>query len=232
MTGLYYVQGEFIFLIDSDLEEDPELLEQFWAELHKNNEVDVVYGVQQLRKGKSFERWSGILFYKVFNFLSDVQIPDNMITLRLMKREYVIELLNYKETDFNFGALMVDCGFLQKPIIVKKNASATTTYNFSKKVSLAVTSIVSFSSKPLVYASYLGVLITLLSVIYLGKLVFDKLFFGIAIEGWTSLIVSVWLFGGLIILFLGIIGIYLSKIFIEVKRRPYSIVKRIYKNKN
>jgi len=228
MTGLRFAKGDYVFLIDIDLEEEPELLGKFWEEMQKNPDVDVVYGVQEKRKGGWFEKWSGALFYKIYNFLSDVKIPNNMITARLMKKEYLNALLLYKEVEICFGCVLVDTGFNQKGIFVKKHNFSKTTYSLSKKIALMFTSIVAFSNKPLIMVFYLGLLITFLSVLYIFKLFFSKLFYDIGIDGWTSLIVSIWFFGGLITLSLGIIGIYISKIFTETKKRPYSIIKNIY----
>ena len=82
----------------------------------------------------------------------------------------------------------------------------------------------------MIYIFNIGLVTTFISFLFILKLVFNKVFLNIAFEGWTSLIVSVWFFGGLIILFLGILGIYISKIFIEVKNRPYSVVKKLYES--
>lgn len=228
MTGLTYAKGEFVFLIDSDLEEEPELLGKFWNELHKNKEIDVVYGVQETRKGRWFERWSGEVFWNIINKLSAIDIPSNILTARLMSRKYNDWLIQYKESELFLGGVLADVGFHQEAVVVVKQSNSSTTYTFKKKINLLVSSIVSFSSKPLVYIFNLGVFITALSVLYIGKILFDKLFFDVAIQGWTSLVVSIWFFGGLIILFLGVIGIYLSKIFTEVKGRPYVVIKNIY----
>jgi len=216
------------FLIDSDLEEEPEFLGEFWEELHGGEDLDVVYGVQEDRKGNWFEKWSGGLFWKVINSLSTISIPSNIITARLSTRNYNNELIKYKETELFIGGVWADTGFKQKQVIVKKLSSSVTTYTLRKKISLLLNSITSFSSKPLVYIFNTGLLITTISFLFIGKLVFNKLYYNIAFEGWTSLIVSVWFFGGFIILLLGIIGIYLSKIFIETKNRPYTIIRNIH----
>ena len=82
MTGLNHARGDFVFLIDIDLEEEPELLGKFWEELKKNNGIDAVYGTQQIRKGYLFERVSGWFFYKIFNYFSEIKIPKNFLTDR------------------------------------------------------------------------------------------------------------------------------------------------------
>ncbi|MFX4267571.1 glycosyltransferase family 2 protein [Aliarcobacter butzleri] len=229
MTGLSHAKGEFVFLIDSDLEEEPELLEQFWNELNKEKDLDVVYGVQETRKGGWFEKWSGGLFWKLINFMSPIKIPSNMVTARLMTKKYNQSLILYKESEIFIGGIWAHTGYRQKELRIKKGSQSETTYTLQRKLSLFVNSITSFSSKPLIYIFYIGLITTFFSTIVIFKLVIDKLFFGLAFEGWTSLIVSIWFFGGLIILVLGIIGIYLSKIFIEVKQRPYTIIRKLYK---
>lgn len=228
MTGLSHGKGEFVFLIDVDLEEEPELLGRFWSELQGSEDLDVVYGVQESRKGGWFEKFSGGLFWKLINFMSPIKIPSNMITARLMTKKYIQALITYKESEIFIGGIWAHTGFNQKQIEVKKGSQSETSYTLKRKLSLFVNSITSFSSKPLIYIFYIGLITTFFSTVFILKLVVDKLFFGLAFEGWTSLIVSVWFFGGLIILLLGIIGIYLSKIFIEVKQRPYTIIRNIY----
>jgi putative glycosyltransferase len=229
MTGLSHAQGDFVFMTDVDLEEEPELLGKFWQELQNGEDLDVVYGVQKQRKGAFFERISGELFWKVINIFSTIEIPKNMLTARLVTKTYNDALIKYQESELFIGGVWADVGFRQKPIITNKSSKSETTYTFRKKVSLLVTSITSFSSKPLVYIFNIGLFTTFVSFLFILKLLFNKLFYGVAFEGWTSLIVSVWFFGGLIILLLGIIGIYLSKIFIETKNRPFSIIKNKYK---
>ena len=227
MTGLAHACGELVFLVDSDLEEEPELLETFYREL-KATEADVVFGVQQKRKGGLFERVSGAIFFKIFNVLSTHPIPQNLITARLMTRKYVKALVQHRERETMIAGLWTLTGFKQVSLPVKKDLKTSSTYDLRKRVSQLVNAITSFSSKPLDMIFYLGCVILFFSVIAAVDLIIRKLFFGALLQGWASLIVSVWLLGGLTIFSLGVIGIYLSKIFIEVKQRPYTIVKEVY----
>ena len=227
MTGLLHARGELVFLIDSDLEEEPELLRVFYDEQRRTGS-DVVYGVQAQRKGKRFERVSGSLYFKIFNLFSTFPIPSNHITARLMSGSYVAALVEHKEREFVMSGLWALTGFQQVPIRVKKHHKATSSYGLRQKVAHLVNAITSFSNKPLVLIFYLGCFILLISSIAALDLIIRKLLFGTLLEGWASLIVSIWLLGGLTIFCLGVIGIYLAKIFIEVKQRPYTIVKRTY----
>ncbi len=231
MTGLRHARGDYIFLIDSDLEEEPELLKIFWEKMQEENDLDVVYGYQAARKGNWFERVSGKIFWNMINKMSYIDIPENMITARLTTRRYNDSLLEYNENQIFLGGVWPDVGFKQIGVKVNKHDQSNSTYTFSKKISMFIDSITSFSNKPLVYIFNTGLLITLISLIYIVKLIYDKIVLNISIEGWSSIVVSIWFFGGLIILSLGIIAMYLSKMFLEIKRRPFTIIKKIHKKK-
>lgn len=227
MTGLAYAQGEKVFLIDSDLEEEPEWLDGFYSEFLKNS-ADVVYGVQLKRKGGVFERITGGLFYRLFRLLTGVAQPDNIVTARLMSRRYVDALLMHSEREINIGGLWILTGFRQCAVAVTKHQSSPTTYSFSRKVSHLVNAVTSFSSKPLVFTFYSGLFISLGAFFYILYIVAAH-FFMSPPGGYTSLIASIWLSAGLVIFFVGVQGIYVAKIFSEVKQRPLAIVRHVYR---
>lgn len=229
MTGLSYARGKLIFLLDSDLEEEPELLSLF-HEHYQLSDVDVVYGVQKVRKGNMFEKISGEIFYNLFNMISSYPVPRNLITARLMSQRYVRSLVDHKDKEIFLAGLWAITGFKQVPLVVKKYSKGESAYNFFRKLSIAINSITSFSNKPLIFVFYLGALISLISAIAVIVLIIRRLFFNVLLSGWPSLIVSVWFLGGLTIFSLGIIGIYVAKIFSETKQRPYTIIRNIYES--
>jgi len=230
-TGLKYTRGEYVFLIDMDLEEPPELLECFWDRMCKCGEsVDVIYGVQEQRKGKSSEKITGGVYYKVFNWLSDeLKIEPNISTVKLMQRGFVDHLRRFESEEFYFGAVCIIAGFKQVPLYFKKESHSETTYNFIKKYKLFFESVFGFSKKPLYLIFYLGLFVTLMSFLFGAVLIVKKIAFGAVLGGWTSIMVSIWFLGGLIILFLGVMSIYLAKIFSQTKGYPFTIVKSVYK---
>lgn len=233
MTGLDHANGDYVFLIDCDLEEDPELLGKFWEVLNNDNQnFDTVYGIQKKRKGYLFEKVSGWLFYKMFNFFSEVKIPENFLTIRLMKKKYVQNLLAFKEKQLVFSILTVLNGFKAKEIIVSKKNLSISTYNFLTKFNLLLDIITASTPKILKLSFYLGLFITINSVFSILYLIYKKLMLDTVQDGWVSLIVVIFFFGGLILLFIGILGLYISEIFHEVKNRPLTIIKNIYENKN
>jgi putative glycosyltransferase len=227
MTGLAHARGKLTFLIDSDLEEEPEYLVKF-AEQMEKEACDVVYGVQEQRKGNWFERWSGRWFYSFFKALTGLALPENVVTARLMTRRYVDALLLHKEREVFMAGLWHITGFNQRPHAVRKYSTSTTTYTLRRKMSVLVNSVTSFSNAPLISIFYIGILISLLAVSYIAWLVVHWAFLAKPLSGWTSIMASIWLLGGMVISFIGVVGIYLSKIFSETKQRPYTIVRQVY----
>jgi putative glycosyltransferase len=187
----------------------------------------MVVGMQESRKGEWFERWSGGLFFDRFNFFSDIKLTKNQVMARLMTRRYVEHLLQHTEREVVFAGICALTGFRQRSLMLTKHHKGTTTYNVKRRIDMAINMLASFSSRPLLYIFYLGMAMTIFSLLFSGYIVVRRVFFGL-LAGWTSIVASIWLVGGMIIFSIGVVGIYLSKIFIEVKHRPYTIVKKVY----
>ncbi|WP_224793198.1 glycosyltransferase family 2 protein [Pseudomonas fluorescens] len=230
MTGLAHSSGEHVFLVDSDLEEEPEWLSTFAEAIHSHSDLDVVYGTQVNRKGGLVEKISGNLFYRLFRALTGIDQPDNIVTARLMSRRYVDALLMHKERELNIGGIWVITGFKQSPIEITKHATSPTTYSLRRKISHLVNAVTAFSSAPLVFTFYSGLIISMTALAFILLLTLQYLTHSTVPSGYTSIVASIWLFSGFIIFFLGIQGIYISKIFTEIKQRPYTIIKSIHKS--
>jgi putative glycosyltransferase len=228
MTGLAHSKGQLVFLIDSDLEERPEWLADFHARMVDRN-AEVVFGVQADRRGGWVERATGHGFYALFRLLTGVKQPDNIVTARLMTRRYVDALVAHRERELNIGGLWVVTGFSQVSEVVVKQSSSPTTYTLRRKLSHLINAITSFSSLPLVLTFYLGAAISATAGLFIAYLLFRYFFVAAPPDGYTSILASIWLFSGLIILVLGIQGIYIAKIFSEVKQRPYTIVRDVHR---
>ena len=228
MTGLEYAEGDLCFLIDSDLQEDPALLRTF-LDVLTANKADVVYGYQSRRRGSLLQRITGNLAYRLFDWLLAYPIPPNHMTVRLMKRSYVDSLLRHREHQAVIGGLCVITGYRQIGVPIDKLASAQTTYTLWRRWLTLIDSITSFSEIPLVAIFYLGLAISGLSTVIGVWLLIRKLFLGAVLPGWVSVMLSVWLIGGVLIFCVGVIGIYVSKIFIETKHRPYTIVRQVHR---
>lgn len=228
-AGLCLSKGDSVFLIDCDLETSPCLLTQFYDKILEG-EHDVVYGYQNKRTGNLFERWSGNIFWNVFNFLSDTRVPKNVLTVRLMTRRYVDQLMKLGDKNLFLAGMMYWTGFSQKGIPIKRKKKKTSTYHFLRKVNLLINAVSSFSSKPLLLMFHAGSLITFLSLLCAMIIIFRKIISpDVIILGWTSIIVAIFFAMGLTISCLGIIGIYLSKMYNQIQNRPLYIIRKIYK---
>lgn len=229
MAGLEQSRGEYVFAIDIDLEEDPELLADFWEEMRSTG-ADHVYGFQTTRKGGFFERWSGAVYYKVFNWLSSTRIPPNALMAKLMTRRFTNALLQYRERKMFLGGLLSLTGFLQTGIPCKKKSKGSTTYSLFRKIDQCIDSITSFSTRPLYFIFIFGLAVSCLSLLFFCGLLGRKLIFGGILAGWTSLMLLLSLVFGVLSAFAGILGIYIAKIFEEVKQRPYVTIRQIWRD--
>lgn len=228
-AGLQYATGELIFLIDCDLEVSPAVLKDFKAILDQGA-ADVVFGVQVQRKGAFLERTLGGAFWRLFNYLSDTKIPEDTVTERLMKRSYVDALLSMGDRNLFFAGMMHWVGFEQIPCRVNKGQrEGQSTYTFRKRMDLLIEAVTSFSEKPLKLLFRVGLIIFVVSVVLAALFLFKKFFYPeTVLVGFTSIIVLM-LFGiGSILSALGLVGLYISRVFNQVKNRPLYLVKNIY----
>jgi putative glycosyltransferase len=228
MTGLAHATGDRVFLIDCDLEEEPELLTRFHERLEKSD-CDVVFGVQEARRGGLVERVTGALFFSLVDLLSDHQIPRNTVVARLMTRDYVHALVRHRDREFLIANLWQVTGFRQDPLPIKKLSHSPSTYSLAMRIEMAVKYLTTTSTKLLYYVLYAGLAIFALSLLTVIYYISRYLLSGIGVSGYTSLIVSIWFFGGLTTLILGIIGIYVANIISETKRRPYTVVRAVHR---
>jgi putative glycosyltransferase len=187
-----------------------------------------VIGVQGERRGTWIDRYISGLYYAVFNFWSSKSIPSNQLIARLMTRRYVRSLLAYQEHDYVLAGICALAGHKQMTIEVKKGHKGETTYNLPRKIKLMVDSITSFSVRPLELIFLLGMAVSGLSLCLILVLLYKKFVLGITLEGWISIVASIWFIGGLVLFCQGILGIYTARIFLQVKDRPFTLVSQTY----
>lgn len=229
-AGLNFASGEYVFLIDNDLETPPSVLVDYYNEIIIDKNLDVVYGYQEARKGNFIEKNAGSIFWILINKLSDTKIPHNILTERLMTKQYVNELLRLKDANLFIGGMFYWVGFNQKGISVKKGQrEGASTYSVKRRAELMLQAITSFSGKPLEWLFYIGVTISFFSFLFLVYLAIQKIIHQDEVQlGWTSIVAINVLILGIISTFLGLIGIYIFKIFKQVQGRPNAIIKKIY----
>jgi len=229
LAGLRESRGERVFFVDSDLEEAPELLTQF-ASIMDSSAADVVFGIHDHSEGSFLRKITSKAFWLFFNWASDSATPLNICNVRLMNRSYVDALLSLPETNAFLGGMFYWVGFKQIGISINKTPRRSkSTYSTVARATLAVRSIVSFSTAPLKGMFLLGMTISVFSTLLAFYFVARKIFDPNIQLGFTSLIISIWFLSGLIIACLGVLGIYIAYIYSETKQRPRVIVKELFK---
>jgi putative glycosyltransferase len=224
MEGLRQSHGDLVFLLDSDLEEAPEWLGEFHTRLAETG-ADAVYGVQRTRKGGWVERATGWIFYNVLAGPLGLPWQANVVTARLMTRRFVDALAGFQEREMTLVGLCALTGFAQQPISVEKISRGGSTYRPRLRLAMFVNAVTSFSNRPLVLVFELGCVIMAASIVAALYMVWRRATGHVGVPGYASLVVSIWFLGGLMIFCIGLVGIYLSKVFIEVKQRPRAIVR-------
>ena len=230
MTGLRYATGDLVFMIDADLEENPELLEEFYRIMHAPGaDVDVVYGVMARRKGGTFERSAGAAFYWLMDRISSVPIPRDILGARLMTRRFVDALLSHEEAEPYMGGLMALTGFGQVAVPCEKTSRGASSYDLRRKLRLASDALFGFSTVPLTAIAVTGIAITLGTILagFLGAQITvipdQGTPSGIGFAVW-----SIWFLGGLLLTAVGIVGMYVGRVLIQARGRPVAIVRRVY----
>ncbi len=234
LKGLEYARGDLVFLIDSDLEEPPELLAAMHRRLEESRAsgepADVVYALPRRRKGGLFERLSGNLFYRAFNLLSNLRVPNDWMIARLMTARYVRAVLAHHEREVFLGGLFCLAGFRQIGIVADKIDKGSTTWTLVKKLRVAVQALVTASARPLWLLAGAGAVVGVLSAAAILVLLVHGAASGELFQsGWLIAAAMIAFFGGLNVLAIGVVGLYVGQVLSEVKARP-CIVKEVRSN--
>jgi glycosyltransferase involved in cell wall biosynthesis len=218
--------ADAVITIDADLQDDIECIPQMVKNFEEGN--DIVYGVKVSRQADPFmKRMSAMAFYKLQNSMG-VESVYNHADFRLMSKRALDMLADYKETNLYLRGLIPQIGLKSTTVddVISERYAGTSKYTLKKMLNLALNGITAFSVKPMYAITYLGVLfliITFCIAIYVVR----AIILGTAVPGWSSMILSIWLVGGFVILCIGITGIYIGKIFNEVKHRPLYHIQEI-----
>lgn len=230
VAGLKLASGQAIVIIDDDLQDPPEVIPSMIKKWEEG--FQVVYGVRTKRPGESFLKLlSAKLFYRLISKLSDVKLPVDSGDFRLIDKRVRDVLINMKEQSRYMRGLTAWVGFKQFGLKYERDIrfAGKTNYNFFKLMRFAVNGITSFSEKPLLISGYLGLAATFLAFLFLIAMIVVKIVLPQnTIIGWTSTITVIVFFGGLQLISLGIIGVYVGKIYLQVKERPLYIIDEKY----
>lgn len=224
-AGLSYAKGDYVTVMDVDLQDQPSLLPEMYK--YVKNGYDSVATRRVNRKGEPpIRSFFARQFYKIINKMSKVEMVDGARDFRLMNRKFVDSVLSIKEYNRYSKGIFSFVGFKTKWLEFenKKRVAGETKWSFIKLFKYGVQGITSFSTAPLSLASYLGVIICLISFIWIIVIVVKTLLFGDPVKGYPSMACILLFVSGIQLLCLGIIGEYLSKTYLEVKNRPIYII--------
>jgi len=228
-AGLEHTNGEVSVIIDADLQDPPELIIDMYEKYKEG--YDVVYAKRKSRAGESFfKKKTAKVFYRLLDFISEVDIPLDTGDYRLISKRVVAQLNNMTEKNRFIRGLVTWVGFKQTYVEYNRDErhAGETGYSLSKMIKFSLDGITSFSTFPLKIATIFGTLISGVSFIYILRIIYLKYFTEKTIQGWSSIMVSNLFLGGIILLTLGILGEYIGRIYTELKNRPQYIIKDKY----
>ena len=223
-AGLDHARGDWVVVMDCDLQDRPEEIPRLYEKAKEGYEI--VLARRGKREDPFLKRFTSHVFYRVFSYLSDMEYDGETGNFRIMSKKVVENFRKMREQLRFFGGLVTWMGFPYASIDVQhaERFEGKSTYTFKKLWKLASETIVAYSDKPLRLSVRFGFTISFLSFLYGLYIIYHAVFHGTPIMGWSSLIVSLYFLGGIIISILGIMGIYLGKAFDEAKRRPLYII--------
>lgn len=228
MAGLAYATGEWIVVMDCDLQDQPKEIIKLYE---KTNEgFDIVLARRTNRKDGFLKKLSSKLFSKAYSFFTDTKYDNEIANFGIYNKKVIQSILKIPDYIKFFPLFVNFVGFNTTSIVVEHSLrdSGNTTYTLSKLISLAFNSIISFSNKPLKIMVKFGIIISFLSFLIGTYYLYEALTNRIEVIGFTSIIVSIWFLSGIIITTIGVTGIYIGKIFDQTKNRPVYIIDEIY----
>jgi glycosyltransferase involved in cell wall biosynthesis len=229
-AGLDHCRGDWVVVMDCDLQDQPEEIPRLYAKALEG--YDVVLALRGKRQDPLLKRATSWLYYRLFSYLADFELDGDSGNFRIMSRQVVRNFGRMREQLRFFGGQVQWMGFPTAGVEVAHDErfDGKSTYTFAKLWKLAADTIIAYSDKPLRIAARLGLTMALVAFGFGSFLAGRSLLHSSPIPGWASLIVSLYFIGGLVIGLLGILGVYLGKAFDEAKKRPLYIVRRATAN--
>ena len=228
-AGLEHTKGDFVVLMDGDLQDPPEIVVEMYQKAQEG--FDVVYAKRISRAKESwFKKWTAKFFYRLLSMLTTIDIPVDTGDFRIMSRRVIQEMNAMPERHRFIRGLTSWVGFKQTSIEYERaeRFSGQTKFSVTKMLSFAMDGLTSFSSVPLRLASLLGYTFTFIAAIYTFYVLYKRFLTDDTVQGWSSMMIFVLLIGGIQFILLGMMGEYVGRIYDEVKQRPLYIVENIY----
>ena len=226
-AGLSHTKGDLVCLIDADLQQRPEVVLEMLDTLHADEDLDCVTACQKKRREGKLMSGIKSLFYKLINKVSDVRFENGASDFRLMKRNMVDAILSMTEYHRFSKGIFSYVGFNTKyiPYEAVERAKGESKWGFRKLFKYAFEGIFAFSTAPLKLSTYVGIFSSLASIIYLIVVLIQKLAFDIPVPGYATLVVLILFIGGVQLFCLGMLGSYISKMYVQGKNRPVYIIR-------
>lgn len=231
-AGLDLAKGDAIIIMDSDMQDPPKVSFALLAKWEEG--FDVVYAQRKTRKDTIFKKFTANMFYRTLQKLASIDIPRNTGDFRLIDRKVLKSVNSMREHDRFLRGMVAWVGFKQIGVEFDRDArnAGTTNYPLKKMVKLAGDGILGFSTYPLQIIAKLGYFISVLAFLGIVYAMAYKLFYPEkTVEGWTFIVISILLMGGIQLITLGILGSYIGRIYTEVQARPLYLVQKIYESK-
>ncbi len=225
-TALTHCTGDYVAIIDDDLQDPPSLLPSFFEYLDKG--YDVAYGVRKKRKESLIKRISYSAFYRILKGMSDIHIPIDSGDFCVMKKHVVENMLKLQEQNPFLRGIRAWVGFKQIGVEYERSArlQGESGYTLKKLLKIALDGIFSFSSAPIRLITILGVVGFAFATIYSIATIYGYFFYGIETKGFATLAILISFFSSLILICLGLIGEYIVRIYDEVRNRPYVVIEK------
>lgn len=225
-AGLCNAHGDYVAVMDADMQDPPSLLPEMIAKLYEG-EYDSVATCRVTRKGEPLIRsWFARMFYRVINRISDADIVDGARDFRLMKRDMVDAIVEMGEYNRFSKGIFGWIGFRTYwfPYENVNRVAGETKWSFWKLLKYAIDGVINFSQAPLSIASWFGIFMTVLSFLAVVFIIIRKVLFGDPVDGWASMVCIITFIGGVQLFCMGVMGQYIAKTYLEVKKRPHYIV--------
>jgi len=223
-AGLDYADGEWVVVMDCDLQDQPEEIAKLYNKAREG--YDAVFGRRVERKDTFFKKFTSKIYSRVFQFISGMETDTSTANFSIISHKVVKYLRTIREQNRSYPSFANWLGFKHINIDIDHapRAYGKSSYSLQKLIALAIDSIVSHSNKPLRLSITFGFLMTFISLAYASWLVIRYFAYGVPVAGWTSVMVSIYLIGGLLFANMGILGLYIGKIFNETKQRPLYVI--------
>jgi len=224
-AGIDYAEGDWVVVMDCDLQDQPEEIVKLYNKAQEG--YDVVFGRRSVREDSFFKKLGSKVFYKIYDYFTESKVDNTIANFSIISSNVVQELRKLKEQNRAYHLFVNWVGFKRIDIDIEhsKREEGKSSYTLQKLVNLAIDSIVSQSNKPLKLSIKFGFILSFLSIFYSTWLVLRYFIYSVPVEGWTSVMVSIYFIAGLLFANMGFLGLYIGKIFDETKDRPLYIVQ-------